>query len=117
MKFSLDTVVKTSVRKTVSAARYLDALRDKGDIDNHGECLCIIKSGDKAIVGGQGEIFEAFIATKDISQCFQSESSFKSVFNPEYGTSKLQILRFDQCFKKLPKDARSGKAGNVFKRY
>ena len=57
LKFSLDTVVKTSVRKTVSAARYLDALKEKGAIENHGECICLIKCGDKAILGGQGEIF------------------------------------------------------------
>ena len=100
--------MKTSVRKTVSAARYLDALKEKGEIENLGECICLIKCGDKAIVGGQGEIFERFIATKNVSESFSQDDVFKSVFNPDYETSKLQILRFDQCFKKLPKDARAG---------
>ena len=108
LKFSLDTVLKTSVRKTVSAARYLDVLKEKGHLEHFGECICIIKCGDKAIVGGQGEMFEEFIANKDISQSFKTPDTFKTVFNPEYENSKLQILRFDQCFKKLPKDARAG---------
>ena len=93
----------------MSAARYLDALKEKGAIDSDGECICIIKCGDKAIVEGQGELYEKFIATKSISDSFNEHDSFKSVFSPEYETSKLQILRFDQCFKKLPKDARAGK--------
>ena len=110
LTFSLDTVLKTSVRKTVSAARYLDVLKDKGVIDSYGECICLVKCGDKAIVGGQGEIFEKFITTKNLSGSFEGDETFKSVFNPEYENSKLQILRFDQCFKKLPKDARAGKS-------
>ena len=101
-------MVKTSVRKTVSAGRYLDVLNDKGEVDSQGECLCIIKCGDKAIVGGQGEMFEKFIATKTLSDIFNKDDVFRSVFNPEYESSKLQILRFDQCFKKLPHDARGG---------
>ena len=108
LTFSLDTVVKTSVRKTVLAARYLDVLKEKGAIEDSGECICLIKCGDKAIVGGQGEIFEKFIATKNLCGSFDEKDTFKSVFNAQYESSKLQIVRFDQCFKKLPKDARAG---------
>ena len=114
LTFSLDTVVKTSVRKTVTAGRYLDELKEKGEIEFPGECLCIIKCGDIAIAGGQGEIFETSIATKTLSSLFNSEDVFRSVFNPQYDSSKLQILRFDQCFKKLPHDARGGKFEQFF---
>ena len=105
----MDTVVKTSVRKTVSAGRYLDAIQEKGGIEDGGECICIIKCGNKAIVGGQGEIFDTFVATKSLGPIFKKEDEFRSVFHPKYSESNLQILRFDQCFKKLPNDARGGK--------
>ena len=108
LKFSLDTVVKTSMRKTISAARYLDVLKEKGVIESNGECICLIKCGDKAILGGQGEMFDKLVATKNLSGTFDNSDEFKTVFNPDYETSKLQIIRFDQCFKKLPKDARGG---------
>ena len=55
------------------------------------------------------KFFEKLVATKNIAGTFQEQDAFKTVFNPDYETSKLQIVRFDQCFKKLPKDARGGK--------
>ena len=105
MTTKLDSTVKTSVRSTVSAARYLDAIKSLGGDSDGGESLCIIKSGSKCIVGGHGNIFQAFLQNKNLVGIFAEEERFLDVFHPMYETSNLQILRFDQCFKKMPGDA------------
>ena len=104
MSTTLESTVKTAVRSTVAAGRYLDKMKTLGSSSEGGESICIIRSGDKAIVGGHGKIFEDFVATKSLVGIFRPEESFLSVFHPDYEKSNLQILRFDQCFKKLPKD-------------
>ena len=104
MTTKLDSTVKTSVRSTISAARYLDLIKGAGGQSEGGESLCIIKSGDKCIVGGQGELFEKFIQEKHLSGIFNGDEKFVDVFHPMYEMSNLQIIRFDQCFKKMPGD-------------
>ena len=49
-------------------------------------------------------MFEQFLRTKNLNGIFNTEEEFVSVFDPAYEDSNLQIIRFDQAFKKLPKD-------------
>ena len=108
MTKKLDTTVKTSVRSTVASARYLDKIKAAGGNSDGGESLCIIKSGNKCIVGGHGNLFETFLQNQNLSGQF-SDSRFLDVFHPDYESSNLQILRYDQCFKNMPNDASKSK--------
>ena len=104
LKTTLESSVKTSVRYTVSSARHIDAIKDLGGCQDPGEAICIIRSGSKAIVGGHGNMFDQFIRTKNLNGIFNPEEEFVSVFHPSYEEANLQIMRFDQAFKKLPHD-------------
>ena len=108
-KNTLDTNVKSTVRNTISAGRYMDKIRE---VDPHGHghdlpgtSLCIVRFGEKTIVGGHGKMFDDFIQTKQLVGLFRPEDSFLSASHPKYEESNLQVLRFDQTFKKLPYDA------------
>ena len=68
------------------------------------ESLCIIKSGQKCIVGGHGALFDRFLIDRNLASILP-QGEFVDVFHPNYEQANLQILRFDQCFKKMPHDA------------
>ena len=104
----LDTTVKTSVRSTVTSARYLDKIKNAGGDSDGGESLCIVKSGSKCIVGGHGPLFEAFIQNQNLQGHF-GDGNFLDVFHAEYEQANLQILRYDQCFKKMSGDVSTSK--------
>ena len=107
MSNTVDTTVKSAVRNSVAATRYMEKLQEVSGQGVDGECssLCIIRCGEKAIVGGQGKMFSDFLASKQLTGLFRPEESYLSVSHPKYEEANLQVLRFDQCFKKLPYDA------------
>ena len=66
----------------------------------------MISDGDKTFFGSEGELFEEFIHTRQLTGYIGEGQAIASVQQQNYPTAQLAMVRFDQSFKSMPYDAR-----------
>ena len=100
----------TAMRKTIAVGRYAEKLnRLKGhQIKNPVGTVIILELGNACKVAGTGDMFKNFIKCKQISGFSGQDSNFSSIGDEGYDDSPLQIIRFDQTFRRSSYDARRG---------
>ena len=108
-----------TVRSTISVGRYdqrIAELETAGDLEANNAgggaqatvqgSLSIISGPNKTVVCGAGQLYNDFLESKKISGYAGELEEFSHFGDPDYNSSKLQIVRFDQAFMRLPFDVR-----------
>ena len=70
--------------------------------------MIILDLGNGCRIGGMGNIFDNFIDSKELSGYTGEGSKFASVEDDDYEDAVVQIVRFDQTFKRSCYDVTRG---------
>ena len=76
--------------------------------------MFIMNDGKKTTVAGNGELFDNFVTTKQLSGYGADGAQFATVDDPNYKSARVRIMRFDQAFQYLPYDVRVRKLHFIF---
>ena len=106
-----ETTICSSVHETVAATCYAEKLRKEGLFAN-ANCnfakgaFVMVTDGDKMFLGSEGQLFEEFLQTRQLSGYVGEGQQIARVHQANYTSEQLAMVRFDQSFRCLPYDAR-----------
>ena len=68
--------------------------------------LVVLSDGNKTFVGGFGNMFDNFIATRQ-AQGYpgEGEESVATLSEDNFESALMKVLKFDETFRKMPYDA------------
>ena len=106
------SAINSAVRSTVTAGRYGHKLCDEKkknglfqfDTSKLTGSLFMNTDGDETVVAGCGSLLDSFLNTGRLSGYAGEGEEVCTVANPDYYSSTIGLLRFDQSFSKLPYD-------------
>ena len=101
----------TAIRKTIAVGRYAAKLKSLKGLTTKSEVgsMIIVELGNACRIGGMGQMFSDFISSKKITGYTGEGSEFPSLGEEGYENSPIQIIRFDQTFKRSSYDVTRGK--------
>ena len=108
---TLEQMMLTAIRKTVAVGRYAEKLNAlKGIKTKHNVgTLVMVELGNCCKIGGMGELFKKFMELKQLSG-YSGEGAHVACFGDEgYENAPLQVIRFDQTYRKSSYDVTRGK--------
>ena len=119
MNMKYESTIYSSVRETVCASRFVDKLKEEGLLGESSTLFrkgsfAMISDGEKTFVGGEGELFEEFIHTRQLTGYVGEGQPIRNITHSNYTSSQLAMVRFDQSFKSLPYDARRRKLFSIY---
>ena len=108
MQGSLHSYVFGSARNTVSAGRYAVKLFDLNkNLSNFCTgSMSMITDGTSTSVAGHGDLFNNFLATKQLTGYIGNNDQISTIFDDNYKNARLKLVRFDQSFQHLSYDVR-----------
>ena len=91
------------------AIKLFDLKFASGDNSYFKGSVSMVSDGSKTSVSGCGSLFTNFLATKHLFGYVGEHDQFSTIWDVDYDSSILQIIRFDQSFKDMPYDVRQRK--------
>ena len=99
-------MIFSAVRATVAAARFRE-IREKL-LNSANPALAgsffFLHDGENGFLGGHGDVFQWFMNTRQLTEYPGEGTEISNMFDENYSSAPLKLVRFDQAFKKLPYD-------------
>ena len=106
LETTIQSSSRTSIHVTIATARYLVKRNEiLGDSSGQIASFCMVTDGKTTTFGGHGHLIESFITNKQLSGYVGEDENVSKVFDTNYETAKLKLMRFDQSFENMPYDA------------
>ena len=107
------------MREKVAANHYVEKLKEEGLLANPNSpfakgSFVMITDGDKTFFGGEGQLFEEFLHTRQLTGYVGEGQPISTVTHQNYTSAPLAIVRFDQAFKRVLYDAHRRKLFTLF---
>ena len=108
----IESSTKSIVRNAVLCSRVCEEKQNLIHGENAppvGVIVVLINGDGTTTVGGEGQILDTFQETGKISGYPGEGTQMATIFDDNYQTAHLKLLRYDQTFKKHKKDVSQSK--------
>ena len=104
---SAESAIETCIRSGLNAARKIEDYNKRYLGIGRPDIVILIDNKRYANVAGSGKVYEDFLKTKEIGQFTGKESPAKLSTEIGYKKGLLQVMEFDDCFKRVHTDPRN----------